>query len=653
MSDKQSKNSEIMSPEAALERRVDEMLDTELPIPTITTSPAAPTAPLMCDQAQDASEQMDASFQPIVPEMVPVESTESSEPQDAVEAEDAEMDSLVDDIVVREGDELLAARDAKLQRALQRTIPKPSFTQRLAGFFAVWWHNKYARYGTLLVISAGLTALAAMPTSRYYTLNAVGVRGAASLTILDNTTQQPLKNVAVQLGDRKSKTNQDGLVKLSGLPLGTQSLAVSQAGFSTINKTITLGWGSNPLGEFTMDAVGTQFRFKLTDYLSGKPVKSAEISRGDANAQANDKGELVLTTDQKQPSNQMAIISAEGYRSEKVSLEIGQKQSRVIAMVPSQKEVFVSKQSGKFDLYKMDIDGKNKQLLLAASGHEDGDISVVQNSSGSQVALVSKRDATKNQDGYPLQSLTLIETASGRVLKLDHSERIQIVDWIHDKLIYVKIKAGTSAGNAERYQLMSYDYNATARIQLASANYFNDVVSVQGNLYFTASNNYQGGSSQFVRIGADNTGKQVLLDKTDVWNIIRTSYDSLSLSALSGGYIYKIGDPGAKKVSDTAPNTSETRFYLDASDGKHSLWTDTRDGKGVLLVYDGVTGKDKVLTTSAGLSYPVRWLNARTIVYRVSTPSETADYAVSLDGGAPKKIVDLTSTAGFGKWNYR
>ncbi|HEX8227440.1 MAG TPA: hypothetical protein VF572_06245 [Candidatus Saccharimonadales bacterium] len=565
-------------------------------------------------------------------------------------------DALVDDIVIHESDQLLDNQDKTAQSEAAAAQDRQHEPGALRRFFGGWWHNRLARYATLLVVLAGLGALAVMPTSRYYALNTAGVRSAASLTIVDNTTQQPLKNVAVELGQRKARTNQDGLVKLSGLELGPQALTVSQAGFATISRTVTLGYGSNPLGEFTLEAVGVQFRFSLTDYLTGKSVTKAEISSGDSVAQADDKGHIVLTVGEEQARDIKGVASkltAPGYRAENITLDLGVRQSRTVVMVPDDPEIFISKQSGKYDLYRVDIDGKNKQLLLAGTGKEDADITVVPHLGGDVVALVSKRDSLKNQDGFPLQALTLVDVSRRSPLVLDHSERIQIVDWIDDKLVYVKIKAGTSAGNPERYQLMSYDFETTARVQLAAANNFNDVVSAQGDIYYAASNNFQGGESQFVRIRPDNTGKMVLLDKTDIWNITRTTYDDLTLAALQGTYSYRIGDTAPKKDSDKPTNVAETRFYLDAIDGKQSLWTESRDGKGVLLAYDAITGKDKVLATQSGLSYPVHWLNHRTAVYRVTTPAETADYVVSLDGGAPKKITDLTNTVGLGKWNYR
>ena len=628
--------SDESSKESPLERHVDEMMELNRP----ASVRAASSAPPLSDTASDTADDITAEHDVVDPEQAAGAIIEP-------EAPPATPSPATDD-------ELLASRYAE-QHTTGSATEQPHQPRRpLRHLLGAWWHNKPTRYATILVLLAGIGALGAMPTSRYYAMNTVGVRSAASLTIMDNTTLQPLKNVTVELGERSAKTNQDGLVKLSGLALGTQSLTIRQSGFATISRTVTLGLGSNPLGEFSLDAVGMQFRFKLTDYLSGKPVKDAEISSGDSNARGDDKGQIVLTLGQVGGDNSQAKITVDGYRPETVSLDAGEKQSQSLALVPDRKEIYISKQSGKYDLYKVDLDGRNRQLLLAASGHEDADISIVQHHSGNHAGLVSRRDTLRNQDGFPLQALTIVDVTKGTTLLLDHSERIQIVDWTGDKLIYVKIKAGTSAGNPERYQLMSYDVDSTARLQLATANYFNDVVSAGGSLYYAASNNYDGGSSQFVRINPDNSSKQVLLDKTEIWNIARTSYDTLDLSFAQGTYGYKLGEPAPRKTSDKPASNNETRFYLDApSDNSHAIWTDSRDGKGVLLVYNSKTAKDKALVTASGLTYPVRWLNDRTVIYRINTPAETADYAVSLDGGAPRKITDLTSTGGLGRLNYR
>lgn len=559
-------------------------------------------------------------------------------------------DPVVDAIVAREGDDLLKAQDCEIAKAFDPH--RPTLRERIQEFFLAWWDNRLARYGTVGALVALVATAAVLPTSRYFVMNAFGMRATASLTVLDNTTGLPLPNVNVAVGGIETKSNKEGVAKLYSVKLGAQTLTIHQVGFADVTKNVTLGIGDNTFGGVGLKAVGSQVAFKVVDYLSGKSVAGATASAGDANAKADKKGKITLTIGGSTTGPVSAKLTAEGYRSEKITVTPGSKEPIAISLVSARKEVYVSKQSGKYDLYKVDLDGKNKKVLLAGTGTERENISLVVNAANDTAALVSSRENKRNGDGYLFDALTLVNIADGTTLSLDHSESIRIVDWIGDRLVYVKIKAGTSAGNAERYQLVSYNTTNTNRQILAAANNFNDIVSAKGVIYYAASNSwYPGGQSQFARVNPDNTGKQTLLN-AEVWNILRHSYNNLELFGNQKWWNYRLGDTTTKELAQSPTDANSNRFYLDAPDGKHSLWTDTRDGKGVLLSYDTEGGEDATLATQSGLTYPLQWLDDHTVLYRVVTPSESAAYAVSLNGGAPKKIVDVTNTSGFGAWYY-
>lgn len=42
-------------------------------------------------------------------------------------------------------------------------------------------------------------------------------------------------------------------------------------------------------------------------------------------------------------------------------------------MAPSRKHVFISKRSGTYDVYKVDVDGKNEEKVLSGTGSERPD----------------------------------------------------------------------------------------------------------------------------------------------------------------------------------------------------------------------------------------------------------------------------------------
>lgn len=567
-----------------------------------------------------------------------------------VETDDSELTQAVDDIAAHEADEVLAAEDAELAQAFNPKAQPKGARAKIATFFRAWWRNKKLRYATFACLAALVILVGTIPRSRYFVLNSVGVRASASVVVFDTSTQQPLKNVTVVIAGQSGITDSSGTAKLTHVKLGRTQLTVKRRAFAPVQKTITVGWGSNPLGNFNLVATGSRYLFVISDFLSNKPVAKAEASANEADAIANDQGELVLTADQNQANDLSVTIKADGYRDVTVPVNLDDKTTHKISMVPSQKHVFVSKRSGKYDLYSVDVDGTNEAVVLAGTGNERDDISVVPNPTTNVVALVSSRDTVRNKEGYLLTSLNVIDLKTGQRTPVTQSEKIQVIDWIGDRVIFVQEVASASASNPNRQKLISYDYVHNSQKELASSNYFYDVVSSNGSIYYSTSDATPPNPIAFYKINPDGTNRIVLLNK-EVWNIFRTQYDHLTLSVGSDWYDYKIGEVTTTKLTG-APTSQQNRAYQDDKDHKNSLWVDSRDGKGVLLKYDTTTNKDTVLRTQSGLGSPFYWLNDHYAIYRIKTDQETADYVINLDGGQPRKISDVTNTSGLGQWYY-
>jgi hypothetical protein len=572
----------------------------------------------------------------------PIATSKKSEPSEdeAALLKNPETDKAVDEIVAEESDELLAVEDAVVDQARADSVPKRG---RLHRFFSAWWHNPWARWLTIGGLLVAIAAVVALPGSRYFTLNALGVRSSASLIVLDDTTQLPLKNVTVQLGRRKQQTNVNGSVKFAGLKLGKQALSIQRVAFAVHQEDVTVGWGSNPLGTFALKAVGRQYTIQLTDYLSGKPVLAAEATTGDVSALSDKDGKATLTMDSTNLHDVDVTITATGYRNETLTLHADSTAAPALSLVPSRKAVFVTKQSGKYDLYVMDIDGKNRKLLLAGTGRENNNLSLSVSDDGAEAALVSTRDDLHDKDGFALSALTLVNINDGAVLSLDHADQVQLVDWIGNRIVWQAAAPGASASNPQRYRIFSYDYKTNSRSQLAAANQFNAVISSGDAIYFANSSTQPNTQIGFFKIKSDGTGRQRTLDQ-EVWSGFHVSPGSFTLQTPGGWYSYALKTDTASKIN--APSSYTNHFYASNADGGKSAWVESRDGKGTLLVNDNGTSKETVVHAQEGLNYPVRWLNDHTFVYRVATAQETADYAVSLDGGSAKKITDVTGTYG-------
>lgn len=534
----------------------------------------------------------------------------------------------------------------------KRSIPvkeKPKgFKANIKDLFVNPKKRKIVIVSSLVIIFA----LFIVPWSRYFVLNTVGVRSSASVKVLDSSTQQPLKNVAVKIGTTEGRTNDDGIAKLEKLKLGTTKLQIEKRAFASVNRSITIGWGSNPLGESKLKPVGVQYSFDIKDFLSDKPIEKADASYGEYSAFSDQNGRVVLTIDKPGDDTITITIKARGYRDETINQNTDNKEVQRVAMVPVRKHVFVSKRSGKYDVYKIDVDNKNEQLVLSGTGNERDDMTLVPHPDIDVAALVSTRTNQRNNDGFLLSTLTLIDISGqqAQTSELATSEKIQIIGWSGNQLVYVKIASGASGDNPDRHRLITYNYDNGESKEIAKSNYFNDVMLAGDNIYYAPSNALQKTKIGFYKVNAKGENNKILFEQ-EVWNIFRTDYNKIEFSVQNDWYELSMTDDRVL-ASSGPPPIQLTRIYIDSPDKKNSLWIDQRDGKGVLLSYNSDSKEEKVIKTQSGLTYPARWVNQKTIVYRIATDQEVADYIVSIDGGEPKKITDVTNTGGVDRWYY-
>jgi VCBS repeat-containing protein len=557
--------------------------------------------------------------------IIEVGDTDKSETEVAVEVskKPTDVDQLLDsrktddavaDIVRKEGDELLDNYDQDAPSQLSK-LKKPRRKRK----WLAW---------TLVLLILAAATLMALPQTRYPILNKLGVRVSASLTVVDNTTGLPLKNVIVELGGNSTKTNEDGSASFEGLKQGPQDLKISRVAFSGIEKNVTLGWGSNPLGKFNLKPSGAQYTFIVRDSLANKPIEGAEVTSGQAVAKSDKDGKAVLTLGQTVSAEVGVVISAGGYRSSEVSLAVNKSDDTQVVMVPGKKAVFVSSADGKYNVYSMFIDGKDRRTILEGTGNESSDIALSVSGDGSKAAVVSTRDDIKNEGGGLLETLTLVDLGSGDSVSLGRAAEVQIIDWIGSMLIYQITLPGVADNSATRQKLISYDFSNEKRYELAITNNFTSVVSAQGAVYYAT------GSSRFTRINPDATDRTVLAN-INVQHAYRADYGTLSLNASDGWYTFDLNKDIATKTNST---NSQNRIYVADKDGKRNLWVES----GQLNIYDTATGNDDAFIEQSNLSYPLRWLTDDVVVFRAGG----ADYAASTKGGDARKIADVTSTTG-------
>lgn len=551
---------------------------------------------------------------------------------------DATLDKAVEDIMRTDADKALPPEADGVN--LPPVVMKASFFERIKQAYFKWWDHRVLRYSTLGVLTALIAVVVIVTPVRNAVLNALGVRTSVSVTAIDGSTTLPLKNVILSAGTVQTKTNSKGYAKLQGIKLGEQEVKLHKAGFKDVKKMMQLGMRTTDLGEVSLKAVGTQYTFVLTDYFSAKPLKDVNIVSGEATTVSDKTGTAILTVAPSDDINVSVEIEKQGYRTEKIEVAAEATKPTALKLVPAPKEVFISKESGKYDLYKMDLDGQNKKVLLAGTGLETPAVQVIISPDGKRAAMVSTRDDKRNKDGYLLSALTIIDVDSGDTEVIEHAEQITLLGWSGTMLVYQQTVAEASAANANRNKITSYEYTDSKRIQVANANYFNGAILSGNTVYYVVSSIDPSVIGGFMRTNVDGTNKKTL-HEGEVWQLYRSDYKTLKFQTPDKWYDYKIG--GTTVVVANPPANYSPRKYLDSSDGKLSVWVDDRDANGALMEYSVADGKERQVTVQKGMIEVMRWVNERVVIYRTMNGSQIDEHAISLDGGEPKQLATVSA----------
>lgn len=510
-------------------------------------------------------------------------------------------------------------------------------------FFSRWWNNKRQRYWTLSGLGAVLVLLMVVPLTRFGIMNAVGIRASASIIVTDDETGLPLKSAVVRVGLNEIQTDDNGRAELRSLRLGDQEVLVTKPGYGDQSWGQRLGFGSNYLPEAKMTATGTRFVFKMTDWHGGQPLDKvlAEVaiegSNEPASAFSSSEGLLRLVTP---PSDEdlEVTFSLEGYNELKFKTSPANFDEQSVKLVKAGYNAFISKRSGKFDLYRSRLDGSEETKILDATGRErESGLLLSVDPTAKYAALVSTRDGERNNDGFILSGLFLVNLESAEVTRLDSSESITLAGWDGERLIYTAQSSGQSGYSATRFSLRSFQIGNLAAETLETSNYFYGVVLANGRVYYAPGESFKQNRppEHFMSMQADGTDRRTHVESQTV-RIARTDFNTLVLETLTDDYKQQwysltLADQAAVKLAGQPASFeywATNSDFVSSPDGDWLAWQEERDGKDVIILREK-GGSERVIASIDGASSPLRWVGNDLVVFRVAKPGESADYIVS------------------------
>lgn len=490
-----------------------------------------------------------------------------------------------------------------------------------------------------------------VPVYRYSTLNAFGVRATASMYVIDNTTDMPLKNVAVTLGNQELQTNDDGRVVFEGLALGRQPLRLEHRAFAEREIDVVLGVRANELGKYWLHPTGVQYEFLLMDYVAAVPVAGVEVMHDEVSAFSSPDGLAVLTVDVAVDEEEIPIeIIAAGYRQEQRMLPIDQAEITEVTLVPELQHVYVRPPPGQPDIMAAYLDRADEKVLLEATGMERRDITLVPHPAKNYIAVMTTQDNDRSDDDFLLTTLAIIDITNGVTEVVAQSERLQPVEWYGDRFVYVKARSGVTGMDTRRHQLASYDLDTGRTTTLASSNYFNAILPTERYIYYAPSSIFLEEPTTLRRISADGATDEAATSQ-EPRSVYRRDFNTFVFAVNSQWFEYdtSTGEVVERQDEATAITSQLYRQNPLRNDWFVALRTNDVDQREVLL-YDANEDTYSVLVEGDVIRHPVRWLHEHIVVYRVEVDERLTDYVLHIDAESSRELWPVGVSSSLERW---
>jgi hypothetical protein len=509
-----------------------------------------------------------------------------------------------------------------------RGTTKKSFGQKIKSLPATYWaKKKWTLPVTFLVVVA---VILAVPFTRYAVLG-LFMKGTVEVSVLDSKSNTPVSGATVSMGGETFKTDAAGKAK-GEVKLGSSMLKVTKQYYSDTSQdvTVTLSADKNKFS-VPLSATGRQVPVTVINNITQKPLANAEIIVLDTTAKTNKDGRatIVLPT---RAATQKGTVRLRGYNSSEVTIKVTDKvdPGNEFKLTPSGKLYFLSNQSGKIDVVKTDLDGKNREVVLAGTGKEEAyTTSLLASRDWKYLALLSNRTGNG-------ASVYLINTTAGdKLTTVDEGKAIfGLYGWSDNTLVYMVDRQNVQNWQPKRQALKSYNaatgklttIDETAGEGNTPNDYahtrFSDVYILNNELvysqYWSASAYALDGKSvNFVSVKPDGTGKKTIKAfpvpaNQSYYSINSVLYAPYGIylqaptATASTYYAYEAGI--IKQRNDVSENTFYQRYptFLISPSGDKTFWAELRDGKNALFI-GGKNAEDKKQIVSSSELNPYGW----------------------------------------------
>lgn len=475
----------------------------------------------------------------------------------------------------------------------------------------VWYWLKTHKLVLIpLIVLLVLAILVAMPYTRYVLAGTV-IRKDFTVTVVDSQTAKPITSATVRLAGKDVVTDSQGKAVIHA-NVGKAQLDVSKKYYKDVSAGVLVPFSQKQPHTITLVATGRQVPVSVINRISGQPVENAKVLAESSEALTDKNGEatIVLPANLKEAKGS---VSVDGMNKANVTVKVttAKDAANMFSVTPTGKLYFLSNASGKIDVVKSDLDGQNRQTVLAGNGKEDKNNTVLFASTDwKYLALLSKRDSDKGK-------IYLIETESDKVTTMDEGDAgFTMVGWNAHQFVYKVDRNNIQYWQAKHTALKSFDAESKKLVTLdetagEGAEYYNaayesmtGVFILDGEIAYSKNWYYNGTANVQSKVSTLNTVKQTPASKKVLKEFTSNArpatidirpygpndlyvqlYDNST-----NKYVYYEYEDG--KVAETKDLTDTAYYgsyptYLISPDASHVFWTDARDGKNALFISNG------------------------------------------------------------------
>lgn len=548
----------------------------------------------------------------------------------------------------------------------QPTPAKNTGESRLARFKT--WYGERKKWTIPASVLLLILILAAVPFTRY-NLAGLAVKKDFSVKVVDSTAGTPVSGATVSLGGVSAETDSSGKAVLHHVKPGSHPISISKKYYKDVSAPLLvplLKQKNTP--QVNLTATGRQVKVTIKNLINKNVLADVTISAAGVTAKTDKTGSatMVLPVGSQQ---QQAKLSLDGFNTASVSIKVSNDkiQENDFSLTPAGEVYFLSNLSGTIDVVKTNLDGTNRQTVLAGTGKEDNQNTVLLASRDwKYLALLSKRSGA--------QALYLIDTLNDKLSVIDSGNAtFNVVGWSDDSFIYTLTRQNLQpwqphgqalkSFNAQTKQLVTLDqtggqgtgnndyaqenYGQVYQIGKSvvyekywSAPYFNDSVlnDKQAGIYSVSAT---GSSAQTLKTFGYTSGQSTYINSVPYE--ANQIYYSVYEKGVQSYWAYIGGKVNSKNniASNFNDYYQKPTTYLLSPSGNNTFWGDPRDGKNTLFVGDenGDSGK-QIATLSDYSSYG--WFTDN---YLLVSKNSSELYIMPRAGGDAVKITDYHKPA--------